>query len=92
MFAERLKQRYLAIGLCLCPYRFLGKQAVHHAVHIGTYNMYRSVQQSAFEKEVFEVLCPNLAVEVVTNALAQNGTKGDSAALVVKAFAHRYFA
>ena len=54
--------------------------------------MYRSVQQSAFEKEVFEVFCPNLAVEVVTNALAQDGTKGDGAALVVKAFAHRYFA
>ena len=50
------------------------------------------MQQSAFEKEMFEVFCPNLAVEVVTNALAQNSTKGDSAALIVKAFAHRYFA
>ena len=54
--------------------------------------MYRAVQKSAFEQEVFEVLCPNLAVKVVTNALAQDGTKGDGAALVVKAFAHRYFA
>ena len=54
--------------------------------------MYRSVQQSAFEKKVFEVFCPNLAVEVVTNALAQNGTKGDGATLVVKAFIDRYFA
>ena len=54
--------------------------------------MYGAVQQSPFEKEVFEVFCPNLAVEVVTNALAQDGTKGDGAALVVKAFAHRYFA
>ena len=50
------------------------------------------MQQSAFEEKVFEMLCPNLAVEVVTNALAQDGTKGDSATLVVKAFVHRYFA
>ena len=41
---------------------------------------------------MLEVFCPNLAVKVVTNALAQDGTKGDGAALVVKAFAHRYFA